>query len=124
MRLIVCLMGMAFVAVIALIGTYTLVVGVRDGLLRQRISSRLHRRLGQETMRRGFSRVLWRRNSRFVVTATRSVPSRIAPCGHACGVRRGGYHPDPVVLRLEDRRHGRGASFWAASPRSRLRRRQ
>ena len=67
MRLIVCLMGMAFVAVIALIGTYTLVVGVRDGLLRQRISSRLHRRLGQETMRRGFSRVLWRRNSRFVV---------------------------------------------------------
>jgi len=36
------LMRMAFVAVIALIGTYTLVVGVRDGLLRQRISSRLH----------------------------------------------------------------------------------
>ena len=43
MRLIVCLMGMAFGAVMALIGTYTLVVGVRDGLLRQRISSRLHR---------------------------------------------------------------------------------
>jgi len=37
------LMQMAFVAVIALIGTYTLLVGVRDGLLRQRISSRLHR---------------------------------------------------------------------------------
>jgi len=36
-------MGMAFGAVMALIGTYTLVVGVRDGLLRQRISSRLHR---------------------------------------------------------------------------------
>ena len=43
MRLIVCLMGMAFGAVMALVGTYTLVVGVRDGLLRQRISSRLHR---------------------------------------------------------------------------------
>jgi hypothetical protein len=37
------LMGMMFVAAIALIGTYTLVVGVRDGLLRQRTSSRLHR---------------------------------------------------------------------------------
>jgi hypothetical protein len=37
------LMGMMFVAAIALIGTYTLVVGVRDGLVRQRISSRLHR---------------------------------------------------------------------------------
>jgi hypothetical protein len=36
-------MGMMFVAAIALIGTYTLVVGVRDGLVRQRISSRLHR---------------------------------------------------------------------------------
>jgi hypothetical protein len=36
-------MRMALVAVIALVGTYTLVVGVRDGLLRQRISSRLHR---------------------------------------------------------------------------------
>jgi hypothetical protein len=36
-------MGMMFVAAIALIGTYTLVVGVRDGLLRQRTSSRLHR---------------------------------------------------------------------------------
>jgi hypothetical protein len=36
------LMRMAFVAVIALIGTYTFVVGVRDGLLRQRITSRLH----------------------------------------------------------------------------------
>ena len=43
MRLIVCLMRMAFVGVMALVGTYTLVVGVRDGLLRQRISSRLHR---------------------------------------------------------------------------------
>ena len=37
------MMGMMFVAAIALIGTYTLVVGVRDGLLRQRTSSRLHR---------------------------------------------------------------------------------
>jgi hypothetical protein len=36
-------MGMMFVVAIALIGTYTLVVGVRDGLLRQRTSSRLHR---------------------------------------------------------------------------------
>jgi len=36
-------MRMALVGVMAPVGTYTLVVGVRDGLLRQRISSRLHR---------------------------------------------------------------------------------
>ena len=30
-------------AAIALIGAYTLLVGIRDGVVRQRISSRLHR---------------------------------------------------------------------------------
>ena len=37
------MMRLAFLAAIGLIGVYTLVVGVRDGLVRRRISSRVHR---------------------------------------------------------------------------------
>ena len=40
---IVRLMQFGVIAALALTGAYTLVIGVRDGLLRQRISSRLHR---------------------------------------------------------------------------------
>ena len=36
------LIQLAIVAAIAVIGVYTLFIGVRDGLVRQRISSRLH----------------------------------------------------------------------------------
>lgn len=37
------LMRLMIVAAIAVVGAYTLLVGVRDGLVGQRISSRLHR---------------------------------------------------------------------------------
>src|SRR2546427_12963903 len=49
---IVRLMQFGVIAALALTGAYTLVIGVRDGLLRQRISSRLHRD-GREPTRGG-----------------------------------------------------------------------